>query len=345
MGRQNLRTVIYDGKDVCVYACLDRSKRGVITFGGWRQEPFGSRPATTGKGFGEGAFLKHGIDEFHVVPRANHWYQSDEMKAVEDLARSFSETRTVVTYGSSMGGYGAVLFASRLGVPALSFAPQFSLSPEVVPWEIRWREDAEKIDRFDSDAIARGGRARGYLFYDPFTKLDAAQANLFRENTDLSFIPVAFSGHATIAAVNMFYPLRDVLDQSFTRQKFQAVRQRDGRTRSDTYVAGLYRQAILRKGKRAEIWAAKELKQRIGTLNAKALRDLYFFEVRRREKSKANVWAQAALRLVPADSGDCFVLARIAIHADMKEDAKRLLEHGLTFAPNNKVIQQMLAQL
>lgn len=344
-----MSSVLYDGKDVIVYVGSNGSKRGVITFGGWRQDLFGNRPAASAQGFGEGAFLKHGIDEFHVVPRANHWYQTDEMKAVEELARSFSATRTVATYGSSMGGYGAVLFASLLDVPALSFSPQFSLNPETVPWEVRWREDAEKIECFDSEAIARSGLARGYLFYDPFTKLDAAQANLFRESTELTFIPVPFSGHATIAAISKFYPLRnvvsDVLDQSLTRQKFQAARQKDGRVSSDVYVAGLYRQAILRKKGRTETWATEELKKRIETLSAKAFRDLYFFEVRRGEKAKANVWVEAALKMVPADSGDCYILGWMAKHAGMTEDAKRLLEHGLSFAPNKKVIQKMLAQL
>ena len=83
-----MSSVLYDGKDVIVYVGSNGSKRGVITFGGWRQDPFGNRPAASAQGFGEGAFLKHGIDEFHVVPRANHWYQTDEMKAVEELARS-----------------------------------------------------------------------------------------------------------------------------------------------------------------------------------------------------------------------------------------------------------------
>lgn len=344
-----LKSVIYDGKDICVYTYSTGASRGVITFGGWRQEPWGDRPADTAKGFGDGAFAKRGIDEFHVVPRRNHWYQSDEMAAVEGLARDFAASRRVVTYGASMGGYGAALLSARIGVPAISLSPQFSLDPEMVPWEVRWREDAEKIPFFDNDAILRQGLAQGFLFYDPFTKLDAAQANLFRAKTNLSFIPVPFSGHATAAVVNKLYRLRDivtdVLDQKFSRQGFKSARHASNRKNSDTYIAALYRQSIIRNKARTAAWATGELEKLKGNMSAKSLRDLYLFEVRRGKKEFAREWAKAVIPLSPTTPGDCLVVARIATHAGMNEDAKRLLAHGLSLAPNNKALQREIAKL
>ena len=143
--------------------------------------------------------MDRGIDELHIIPRRNHWYQTPEMDAATEIARKFARARNVVTYGSSMGGYGSALMSARLGVPAISLAPQFTLDAAIAPWESRWREDARAIGNFDSDAMTQDGMPGGYLFYDPFTTLDAKQVALFRGRSKFTFMPCAFSGHATSA--------------------------------------------------------------------------------------------------------------------------------------------------
>ena len=344
-----VRSVVYDGKDLCIICAADGARKGVITFGPWLQNPLGTRSCVTAKGFGDGAFIKRGIDEFHVVPRRNHWYHSPEMAEVEKLARSFAATRKVITYGSSMGGYGAAVMSARLGVPAVALAPQFTLDADIAPWETRWREEAQAIGAFDNGATSRDGAASGYLFYDPFTSLDAGQASLFRARSNFTFVPCPFSGHATSAMVNRTYSLRrvvsDVLDGTFSTAEFLAARRAYDRGSDDMYVAMFYVRASARKKAAAADWAADRLLQLDSRLGAKSLRTLFTFEMRRGRKDLAKSWAKAASQLEPATPGDCFIAARLATHAELRDEARQILRHGLAISPANVALKRELEAL
>lgn len=101
-----VRHILFDSEDLCVIGATQAADRGVITFGTWLGQPHGGRPATALRGFGEGVFVNDGIDELHIVPRRNNWYQTPDLAQATLIARDFARTRNVVTYGSSMGGMG-----------------------------------------------------------------------------------------------------------------------------------------------------------------------------------------------------------------------------------------------
>ena len=76
-------------------------------------------------GFGELFLNKRGYDVISVQKRKENWYQD---LSIDDLKQAVSEIigryKTVFTYGSSMGGYAALYFASAVGGRALSFSPR-----------------------------------------------------------------------------------------------------------------------------------------------------------------------------------------------------------------------------
>lgn len=345
---QATRSVAFDGQDLCVIVVDAGSRSGVVTFGTWLQQPLQQRPASAAKGFGEGIFTSRGIDELHIVPRRNHWYQSPEMADAARLAREFCQGRQAVTYGSSMGGYGAALFSARLGVPAVCLAPQFSLDPAVAPWETRWREDAKSIQHFDTAAMTRYGRATGFLFYDPFTRMDAMQAALFRGRSDFCFIPCALSGHATAAAVNRIYGLKrlvdDVLGGTFQPSSFSAARRIYGRHDDDHYLALLYISSKTRHAKVAA-WAEARLLARESRVGLKALSALTAFEKRRQQPERAAHWAAIAAAQEPPTAANCLVAARLANEAKLPLRARALLERGLELAPWNAMLRRELDSL
>jgi S-formylglutathione hydrolase FrmB len=74
------------------------------------------------------------------MTRTNDWFQYRDFdlvtKAVRALTRSAEH---VLSYGSSMGGYGAIRFADAVGATqVLAFSPQYSIDRRVMPQEIRW---------------------------------------------------------------------------------------------------------------------------------------------------------------------------------------------------------------
>lgn len=152
--------------------------------------------------FGREFLASRAISAIPVTVSWSHWFQIPEMDeamaAVRDITRRFDR---VVTYGQSMGGYGALIASKAVGANAiLSLAPQYSLDRAKAPWETRWPEMHARIlahggyQRDDMAALAATD-ADLFLAYDPHT-IDAphvaAAARHFRNVHPLA---VPFCGH------------------------------------------------------------------------------------------------------------------------------------------------------
>jgi pimeloyl-ACP methyl ester carboxylesterase len=103
------------------------------------------------------------VDEFRGSTRGHHglfisdlscsWYNSaGTAERIVDLVqktRSQINADKVVTIGNSMGGFGAILFARLVEAnTAIAFAPQFSVKPDLIPSENRWRALVARIDEW-----------------------------------------------------------------------------------------------------------------------------------------------------------------------------------------------------
>lgn len=161
-----------------------------VTFVNWRMEP-----QLTDPGFGQPFFLKRGIPSVHVVTVSNNWFQSAEMVgALAACRRAMSWHARAVTYGSSMGGYGALLFSGLLEPDAaVAISPQFSIRRGVVA-DRRWDGPASQINfLFDDMTVGISAGAAKSLFYDP-GNADAEHADRFRE-LGVRCHALPFSGH------------------------------------------------------------------------------------------------------------------------------------------------------
>ncbi|MEL7013894.1 MAG: hypothetical protein AAFO72_11510 [Pseudomonadota bacterium] len=93
-----------------------------------------------------------------VADTRRSWYNTPgTYEEILDLVESYRRThkiKEVVTFGNSMGGYGAILFAGALGAKScLSLSAQYSADPMVVPEEERWMEYRSKISHFTRPPI------------------------------------------------------------------------------------------------------------------------------------------------------------------------------------------------
>lgn len=128
------------------------------------------------------------------------WYRDQWVFNQFDHLRDsgfFKQFEKVIFYGASMGGYGALVFASACpGAEVVAFSPQTVLDKSVVPWETRYRV-AWKYDYNGpyGDAINTTSTAKNVsVFYDPYSKLDANHiARLTGGNIRLFRAP--FFGH------------------------------------------------------------------------------------------------------------------------------------------------------
>jgi tetratricopeptide (TPR) repeat protein len=175
-----VRSVCEFGSDTCV-----------VTFDSYSDDRSLERD-----GFGQHFFASHNIDAVHFLSRENDWYQYAELPAVAvRVAELVKGYRRVVSYGSSMGGYGAIRFGGMAGAgAALAISPQFSIDPRAVRFERRWKYDSERID-FSLERTLRAPFVRtAYIAYDPYDD-DRKHIELFRRRTHVVDIRLPDVGH------------------------------------------------------------------------------------------------------------------------------------------------------
>ena len=124
--------------------------------------------------------------QFFVVDKQCTWYTATNSGIVRHLSPVLGRFRKVVTLGNSMGGYGALLFASRLPncASAIAFVPQFSMDPRVVPKEKRWRRFTERIDDWPQQHLLHGmpDSLPLHIFFGAGERRDAPHIDLFKQH-------------------------------------------------------------------------------------------------------------------------------------------------------------------
>ncbi|GBR53816.1 hypothetical protein AA106555_1450 [Neokomagataea thailandica NBRC 106555] len=84
-----------------------------------------------GGGFWGDRFLeKCGVSAIGICARHANWFPEEEMAAAIQAIHAAIPGKRIITYGISMGGYGALKFSRALGaVRALAFSPQWTINP------------------------------------------------------------------------------------------------------------------------------------------------------------------------------------------------------------------------
>ncbi|MFN3526785.1 MAG: hypothetical protein ACK4YU_11895 [Paracoccus sp. (in: a-proteobacteria)] len=158
------------------------------------------KPATARKGWGYDFLKNKGYSALHVKSDRNTWYRLPSiLKFFEDArdAQLFSDFDHVMTYGTSMGGFGALAFAGIAQADTvLSYNPQINLGPRVRDWEIRFNS-ATKYD-WDHPMCDLSAQIKDValpvVIYDPFYKLDRKQVEIL-SGDHIVRLRVPFVGH------------------------------------------------------------------------------------------------------------------------------------------------------
>ena len=156
---------------------------------------FGSKSMGSKTG-GTDPLLRQGYDVFSVQTNNDDWHQSIYPEGIERLAKVIeNDYSTAYGYGSSMGGFGALLYGKLLNLKTvLALSPQYTISE---PFDQRWREFDKAINWVYTmnDALRYDGNV--VIYYDPFD-LDAKHARLFINNFKSARVvdnPVKFGSH------------------------------------------------------------------------------------------------------------------------------------------------------
>ncbi len=121
--------------------------------------------------WGSKFLIRQGVSILGVKVEMPDWYRKPDLRAFFDgpfFAEIAAKHQRILFYGSSMGGYGALAYATP-GSEVLAFNPQTTLDHALVPWETRY-PDGKKQDwsgpRSDA-ALNAVHAAKIYVAYDP----------------------------------------------------------------------------------------------------------------------------------------------------------------------------------
>ena len=156
-------TVVYDDDHIRVIWAPGRSSYVLVTFSPMTSLVDGSRF------FCDVPVQKLGVNCLGFMPKKPNWYPAKSMiKAVAAISVILARFPEVVSYGGSMGGYGAIKYSALLGATSV-----IALCPQ---WSIDMSECEGKHPGFQSwyDPSMKGMAVRPvdvcgkvYVFYDP----------------------------------------------------------------------------------------------------------------------------------------------------------------------------------
>lgn len=205
--------LVFEGRDIKVVACMFEGCRDtVITFTGRAAEP------PVAKGFGETYLMKRGVSAVHFISKDNHWWQTPEpIEAIRTLRESglLDGDRRITLYGSSMGGYAALIYSRALRPhQVVVFSPQYSINPKRVPFEQRWRAYAARLS-FDHDDMAAGISPDTEIkaVFDPFFLPDARHVDMIESHRPVERIAISFAGHNTARMMQEVGLITEVTDK------------------------------------------------------------------------------------------------------------------------------------
>lgn len=166
------------------------------------------------EGFGESILSKLGIPALHFINKKNHWWQIDDLESCLEAGRkALQPSKIRIGYGSSMGAYGILRFSNELNLDeTLAFSPQFSINRKIVPWEKRWKHQADILN-FESESMNLSALTNHNIVFDP-RSVDALHVEMIKQENPQAHITlhqIAAGDHFLIREVQRSGLLSDLI--------------------------------------------------------------------------------------------------------------------------------------
>jgi pimeloyl-ACP methyl ester carboxylesterase len=210
--------LFFDGNDIRVLIGKEfASQHSVVTFSARSRVS----PAPV---FGDRYFEKIGISAIHVQSKRNHWWHTREIDRIGEAIRAVG-FQDYHLYGSSMGGYAALMLPQQLGAAgAVSLSPQTYILSENGGFDRRWDPDRRTFSQaFDERRRLRDQANRKlWVFMDCKNSMERPHMDILRDvreecgAPDWHLIDVPYGHHPVTPAIQKARILDAVLKHVFT---------------------------------------------------------------------------------------------------------------------------------
>ncbi len=200
------RRVLYSDPAIVVVHLPGESPHTLVTFSDLTYRPKGAAF------WGDDVAVKLGLDAIGFVARRENWFPTASVEAAAAAVREVLKPRAVA-YGYSMGGYGVLKHAGRLGIgSAIAVAPQASIAPAEVPWDTRFHRFHRPV-LHGAMRVGPGDLAPfTAVVADPYDATDWRHARMAAEAGPVHLLRAPLSGHAAIWLLAGTEALEPMLD-------------------------------------------------------------------------------------------------------------------------------------
>lgn len=184
--------LIFEGRHLRLHLIGGARDRLYVSFDNFAPQKLGLEPPMVRR-----LFAERGWANLHVQTAANDWFLNPDLPAALAAAAACGAGySTVVTYGFSMGGYGAMRFAEATGASrAVAISPQASPDPARTGFETRWQRARAGLD-CRQDVLGNLSACETIVVFDPLHRQDAAHVRMLRSHVPgLKALPLPFGGH------------------------------------------------------------------------------------------------------------------------------------------------------
>ena len=180
--------------------CLQGSDRLVVSF----ESGGGSvvRPGKNRKAWGQELVASAGWDGLHILPKIMNWYQSPELWSFfKMMNRSgfFHGYKEVMSYGSSMGGFGALAFAKLSeSTRVIAISPRSTLNKNTLRWNSNFSRQLQYNQKgLRADALSGlTPEIDVMIFVDPLYQRDMRHARrIANHHNKTNLVRVPLLGH------------------------------------------------------------------------------------------------------------------------------------------------------
>lgn len=227
--------LIYKGSQIDLYIDDVSTDNVIFTFSG-----HGANPKNL---YGDGFIQKHGFSGVFFVALNNHWWQTEELYEAIKIANEYTKNHSNrITYGQSMGAYGALLCASKLRSRVVVTAPQTSINPSEVPLPKIWLDDINKFPKITQPLeIELLATPSINIIYDPKDKCDIAHATHLRNHIPwVNEYKVPYLTHNLPQSLKEMEIISDVIPDFFKNTQIEKSSLRNkirtNRIKSTTYL-------------------------------------------------------------------------------------------------------------
>lgn len=231
-----MSTVIYNGSDITVLFDYVSNDGVVFSFSG-----FGAYK-TEKHAYADGFIQKLGLSAVFFLANHDHWWQSSELDEAIEIANIHTALiHKRISYGQSMGGYGALLASKKLKSLALVTAPQTCISNPLIPLHPVWKENISRFPLIRDDIAECVEQNLGTIvLYDNLCNLDKKHFDYIANKKGVIGIRVSFGTHyipKVLSEMRIFSQIISILmlDNGHSPQQIRCSIRRS-RILSKTYI-------------------------------------------------------------------------------------------------------------